>query len=73
MYLIHIRLDIIYAVHLMSMLMETPKEMHLQEMKRIVRYVNGTKEYLTMCAPTNDFGLVDSDWVRIVDDRMFSI
>jgi len=49
MYLITTRLDIIYSMHLVSGFMETPKEMWWQEMKRILRHVNGTKDYRTMC------------------------
>ena len=43
MYLTATRLDIMYAISLVSRFMETPKETHWQETKRIMRYVNGTK------------------------------
>ena len=52
--------------------METPKETHWQAAKRILRYVNGTKQYGILYTTTHDFRLVgytNSDWARSVDDR----
>ena len=40
MYLTATRLDIVYAVGLVSRFMETPKETHCQAAKRILKYVN---------------------------------
>jgi hypothetical protein len=34
-----------YGVSLISRFMETPKESHWKEGKRILRYVNGTKDF----------------------------
>ena len=45
MYLTKTRSDIMYAVILISMFMETPKEIDLQEGKLILRYMNGTKSH----------------------------
>ena len=45
MYLTMTRLDIMYGVSLISRFMETPKESHWKEGKRILRYVNGTKDF----------------------------
>eukprot|EP00253_Pinus_taeda_P031819 PITA_31819 len=72
MYLATNRADIMYAVSLVSRFMETPKETHWQAMKRILRYVNGTKHYGILYMATSDFRLVayiDSDWDGSVDDR----
>ena len=72
MYLIATRLDIMYAVSLVSRFMETPKETHCQATERILRYVNGTKQCGTLYTAISDFRLVgytDSDWAGTVDDR----
>ena len=61
-----------YAVSLVSRFMETPKETHWQATKRILKYVNGTKEYGILYSATDNFRLVgytNSDWARSVDDR----
>eukprot|EP00253_Pinus_taeda_P004680 PITA_04680 len=64
MYLTTTKPDIKYAVSLVSRFMETPKETHWQETKKILRYVNGTKQYGILYRATSDFRLVgytDSD------------
>ena len=43
MYLTAIRPNIMYGVSLISRFMESPKDSHWQAGKRILRYVNGTK------------------------------
>jgi hypothetical protein len=45
MYLTTTRADIMYKVSLISRFMETPKESHWKEGKRILRYVNRTKDF----------------------------
>jgi hypothetical protein len=45
MYLIATRPDIMYGVSLISKFMETIKESHWKDGKRILRYVNGTKYF----------------------------
>eukprot|EP00253_Pinus_taeda_P036168 PITA_36168 len=72
MYLTATRLDIMYAMSLVSRFMETPKETHWKAAKRIVRYANGTKLYGILYAAADDFRLVgytDSDWPGSVVDR----
>ena len=58
MYLTGTRPDIMYAVSLISRFVETPKETHWQAAKRILRYVNGTKEYGVLYSSTNNFKLI---------------
>jgi hypothetical protein len=58
MYLIEIRHDIMYGVSLISRFIETPKESHWKEPKRILRYVNGTKDFRIMYSTSEDFKLV---------------
>ena len=45
MYLTTTRLDIMYSVSLVSRYMESPTEMHLLAAKRILRYLQGTKDF----------------------------
>ena len=72
MYLTTTRPDIMYVVSLVLRLMETPKETHWQATKRILKYLNGKKEYGILYSATEDFrlvGYIDSNWVGSVDDR----
>lgn len=72
MYWTTTRLDIMYAVSLVLRFMETPKETNWQAVKRILQYVNGTKQYVILYTTTSHFRLVgytDSDWAGSVDDR----
>jgi len=45
MYLIATRLDIMHSVSVISRYMECPTEIHLLATKRILRYLQGTKEF----------------------------
>jgi len=68
MYLTATRMDIMYAVSLVSKFMET----HWQVAKRVLRYVNGTKQYGAWYTATSDSklgGYTNSDWAGSVDDR----
>ena len=72
MYLTTTRPDIMSIVILVSSFMETPKEIYGQAVKRVLRYVNGTKQYGILYTATSDFRLVGytaSDWEGSVDDR----
>ena len=72
MYLTATRPDIMYTVSLISRFMETPKETHWQANKRILRYVNGAKEYGVLYSTSDKFKLIgytDSDWAGSVDDK----
>ena len=71
MYLTTTRLNIMYVVSLVWRFMETPKEIHWQEAKMILRYVYGTKKYGVLYTVIDYFRLVGytgSDWVGSVYD-----
>lgn len=48
MYLNVTRPNIMYEVRMISIFMESPKDSHWKESKRIMRYVNGTKDLSIM-------------------------
>ncbi|TXG60681.1 hypothetical protein EZV62_015254 [Acer yangbiense] len=72
MYLTSTRLDIMYAVGLISRYMENPMELHLLAVKRIFRYLQG-KIYFGIFykrgARSDLFGFTDSDYAGDADDR----
>eukprot|EP00253_Pinus_taeda_P019240 PITA_19240 len=72
LYLTGTRPDIMHAVGMVGRFQANPKETHLQVVKRIFKYLQGTQNYglwyprdtyLTLHAYTN------ADWVGSVDDR----
>eukprot|EP00253_Pinus_taeda_P016785 PITA_16785 len=72
MYLIGTRSDLMYVVSLVLRLMEIPKDTHWKEAKRILKYVNETKEYGIFYIATKDFrvvGYTNNDWAGSVNDR----
>ncbi|KAE8656273.1 hypothetical protein F3Y22_tig00117005pilonHSYRG00292 [Hibiscus syriacus] len=72
MYLTTTRLDIMYAVSAISKYMECPTEIHLLAAKRILRYLQGTKEFglfFKKRKKSNLFGFTDSDYAGDSDDR----
>ena len=44
-YLVHTRLDIPLVVGMMERFSANPKENHMMEIKRIIRYLKGAKVY----------------------------
>ncbi|GJS04946.1 ribonuclease H-like domain, reverse transcriptase, RNA-dependent DNA polymerase [Tanacetum coccineum] len=44
-YLLHTRPDLSYSVGLLSRFMQEPKEQHMKAIKKVLRYVKGTKDY----------------------------
>ena len=71
MYLTASRPDIVQAVTLLSRFMHCASEEHMQDAKRILRYVKGTIDYGIKYAKTDQFRLVgfsDNDWAGSVDD-----
>jgi hypothetical protein len=64
--------DIMYGVSLISRFMKTQKESHWNEGKRILRYVNGTKDFGIKYSSSEDFRLtryIDSDCGGNIDDK----
>ena len=65
MYLIATRPDIMHAVSVISRYMECPTEIHLLAAKRILRYLQGTKEFglfFKKGEKSDLFGFTDSDY-----------
>jgi hypothetical protein len=72
-YLIHTRPDLTYAVGYVSRFLERPTEEHLQAVKKILRYIVGTLQYV-LCygrrtGMTRLVGYCDSDLVGDIDMR----
>jgi hypothetical protein len=66
------RPDVMQAVGQVERFQATPKETHVMEVKRIFRYLKGTKDYGLWYPKGNDLSLVaytDADWAGSVDDR----
>ena len=71
MYLTATRPDIMFAVSMLSRFMHCASEVHLQAVKRIVRYVKGTVDYGVKYTHSQNFqfhGYSDSDWGGSIDD-----
>ncbi|XP_038981708.1 secreted RxLR effector protein 161-like [Phoenix dactylifera] len=71
MYLTATRPDLMFAVSLISRFMESPRRIHWEVAKRILRYVRGTIDYGIHYARVSNSSLVgysDSDWSGSIDD-----
>lgn len=71
MYLTVTRPDLMYSVSLVSRFMSRPTELHLQAVKRILRYLKGTFDYGIMYKrEVSDLvAYTDSDYAGDLDDR----
>ena len=72
MYLTATRPDIMYSVSLISRYMENPTEIHLLAAKRILRYLQGTRDFglfYKKGEKSGLFGFTDNDYVGDQDDR----
>jgi hypothetical protein len=72
LYLTTTRPDIMYAASLVSRFMESPKDSHWKMVKRILRYVAGTLNFLlwyTKSYSNQLSGYTDSDFAGSLDDR----
>eukprot|EP00253_Pinus_taeda_P024646 PITA_24646 len=72
LYLIGTRPDIMYAIGIVGRFQVNLKESHLQVVKRIFKYLQGTKDFGLWYPRDADLTLhayTDSDWVGSVDDR----
>ena len=71
-YLTFTRPDISYAVHQICLYMHSPRVPHLQALKRIIRYIQGTKALGLQLRKSNITDLVayfDADWAGCPDTR----
>ena len=71
-YVVHSRPDIALVLSIVARFSANPKEDHLMAMKRIIRYLKGTKEYGLYCKKNKKFELrayIDTNWVGNIDDR----
>ncbi|PNX59866.1 putative copia-type protein, partial [Trifolium pratense] len=71
-YLTNTRPDIAFAVNKLSQYMSTPTIDHWQGIKRILRYLQGTKNQSLHIKPSTDLniaGFSDADWATSTDDR----
>ncbi|KAL5729604.1 hypothetical protein ACHQM5_002532 [Ranunculus cassubicifolius] len=72
LYLTNTRPDIEYSVSLLSRFMHEPSNLHFSAAKRILRYLQGTKNLGLKYMKEDDTklaGFTDSDWAGSVDDR----
>ena len=71
-YLTCTRPDICYAVRLVSRYMKSPRQVHLQVVKRIMRYIKGTTTFGLFYSSSKKIEIVrysDSDWGGDSDER----
>lgn len=72
LYLTGTRPNIIHVVGIVGRFEENPKEAHLQAVKRIFKYLQGTQNYGLWYPRDIDLTLhayTDADWARSVDER----
>eukprot|EP00253_Pinus_taeda_P013834 PITA_13834 len=72
LYLTGTRPDIMHTVGIVGRFQANPKGTHLQEVKRIFKYLQGTQYYGLWYPRDTDLTLhayTDADWARSVDDR----
>ncbi|KAK2436692.1 secreted RxLR effector protein [Trifolium repens] len=72
LYLTASRPDITFAVGVCARYQSEPKVSHLNQVKRILKYVNGTCDYGMMyshCEDSKLSGYCDADWAGSADDR----
>eukprot|EP00253_Pinus_taeda_P004411 PITA_04411 len=72
LYLTGTRPDIMHAVGIVGRFQANPKEAHLQAIKRIFKYLQGTQNYGLWYPRDTDLTLhayTDADWAGSVDDR----
>eukprot|EP00253_Pinus_taeda_P034981 PITA_34981 len=71
LYLTITRPDIMHVVGIVGSFQANPMESHLQEVKRIFKYIQGTHEFGLWDPKDTDLtlhGYIDADWVGSVDD-----
>ena len=71
-YVVHNRPDITLVVGIVARFSANPKENHLMAVKRIMRYLKGTKEFGLYYKKNEKFELrayTNANWVGNIDDR----
>lgn len=72
-YVVHTRPDIAYSVGILSRYMERPTKLHLNAVKRVLRYVKGTIQFGLVYSKSSGnnvlMGYSDSDLAGHLDDR----
>lgn len=71
-YLTFTRPDIMYAVQQVCQFMHSPRDTHLQAVKRILRYLKATIDFgisFILTSSSTLAGYVDSDWAGCPDRR----
>ena len=71
-YVVHSRPDIALAVGIVARFSTNPKENHMMAIKRIMRYLKGTKEYGLYYKKNENFEIkayTSGDWASSLDDR----
>ncbi|XP_020094156.1 uncharacterized protein LOC109714127 [Ananas comosus] len=71
-YLTFTRPDISYAVNSVAQYLYTPREPHMQAVKRILRYIRGTLTYglpISRCDNSSLVAFADADWAGCPDTR----
>ena len=64
-YLTITRPNLVYAVHILSQFMQTPREEHMEAARHVLRFLKGTAGFgilLTASFEMNLYGFYDSDW-----------
>jgi hypothetical protein len=72
LYITTSRLDIMHAVGMIGRYQATPKQSHLQVVKRIFRYLKETMTYVLWYPRNQNLQLTaysDADWANCVDER----
>ena len=71
-YVVHRRPDIALAIGIVAIFSANPKENHLMEVKRIMRYLKGIDDFGLYYKRSEKFGLnayTDGDWGGNIDER----
>ena len=64
--------DISYAISILSLFMQEPRDSHWNAAKRVLRYIQGTKDFGLLYKKTKNFvlgGFSDADFAGSIDDR----
>jgi hypothetical protein len=72
LYMITSRPNVMQAVEQVARFQEVPKESHVLAVKRIFKYLKGTKEFGLWYPKGKDLSLIaytDAYWVGCIDDR----